>query len=60
MAIVKKRVGTFAPESPEEQFAQILTPYALDFVVKQINFEKRWLLLKIMEHTQLFHLLLKT
>ena len=41
MAMVKKRVGTFAPESPEEQFAQILTPYALDFVVKQLNFRKK-------------------
>ena len=41
MAMVKKRVGTFAPESAEEQFAQILTPYALDFVVKQLNFRKK-------------------
>ena len=38
MAMVKKRVGTFDPESAEEQFAQILRSYALDFVVKQLNF----------------------
>ena len=41
MAMIKKRASTFAPESLEEQFAQILTPYALDFVVKQLNFCKK-------------------
>jgi len=34
MAMVKKRVGTFFPESPEEQYAQILIPYALDSAAK--------------------------
>jgi len=46
MAMVKKRVGTFVPESPEEQYAQILTPYALDFVVKQLNFRKKVVIVK--------------
>ena len=41
MAMVKKRAGKFVPESPEQQFAEILTPYALDFVEKQLNFRKK-------------------
>ena len=44
--MVNKRVGTFALESTEEQFAQILTPYALDFVVKQLNFRKKVVIVK--------------
>ena len=38
MAMVKKRAGKFAPKSPEEQFAEILT---LDVVEKQLNFRKK-------------------
>ena len=41
MAMVKKRAGKFVPESPKQQFAEILTPYALDFVEKQLNFRKK-------------------
>ena len=40
MAIVKKRVGIFIPGSPEEQFVKVLTPYALDFILKQLAFQK--------------------
>jgi len=47
MAMVKKRVSAFPPESPEEQFAKMLTPFALDFVIKQLNFRKK---MTIVEH----------
>ena len=40
MAMVKKRAGTFVADSGE-QFAQILTPYALEFVLKQLSFRKK-------------------
>ena len=47
MAMVKKRVSAFPPESPEEQFAKMLTPFALDFVIKQLKFRKK---VTIVEH----------
>lgn len=40
MAMVKKRVATFL-SSDEEQYAQLLTPYAFGFVHKQLDLKKK-------------------
>lgn len=41
MVMAKKRVTQFPPDSAEEQFAQIITPYALNYVHKQIALSKQ-------------------
>ena len=41
MAMVKKRITTLPHDSPEEQFAQLLSPYALRFVEKQLELRKK-------------------
>ena len=41
MAMVKKRITTQPEESPEEKFAELLTPYALNFVEKQMALRKK-------------------
>ena len=40
MAMAKKRVTTFEADSPEEEFAKLLTPYAAHYVQKQIELRK--------------------
>ena len=41
MAMVRKRISTLPHDSPEEQFAQLLTPYALRYVQKQLALRKK-------------------
>ena len=41
MAMVKKRVTTLPHDSPEEQFAELLSPYAFRFVEKQLALRKK-------------------
>ena len=41
MAAVKKRVTIFDDASPEQQYAMFLTPYALNFVCKQLELRNR-------------------
>ena len=41
MAMVKKRVTTLSDNSPNEQYARLLTPYALKFVCKQLELRKK-------------------
>ena len=40
MAMAKKRVTVQSKESTEERFAELLTPYALNYVEKQIALQK--------------------
>ena len=40
MAMAKKRVTTFEADSPEEQFAKLLTPFSARYVQKQIVLRK--------------------
>ncbi len=37
MALAKKRMSIFPPNSPEEQFSLLLTPYAANYVQKQLH-----------------------
>lgn len=37
MALAKKAVATFPIDSPEHQYAEVLTPYAFDYVHKQLS-----------------------
>ena len=41
MTMVKKRVTDVPPDSPEEQFAHYLTPYAFNHVEAQLLLQKR-------------------
>ena len=41
MAAVKKRVNIFDDDSPEQQYAMFLMPYALNYVCKQLELRKR-------------------
>ena len=41
MAIVRKRIATSPQDSPEEQFAQLLSPYAFQYVEKQLALRKK-------------------
>ena len=41
MALAKKRVSSFSPDSPEEQFSLLLTPYAADYVHKQLSLQSK-------------------
>ncbi len=41
MAMAKKRVTVQSKESTEEKFAELLTPYALNYVEKQIALRKK-------------------
>lgn len=41
MAMAKKRVSSFSPNSPEEQFSLLLTPYAAAFVLKQLTLRSK-------------------
>lgn len=41
MAIAKKRITTYPPESPEERFTKLLTPYALSYVEKQLALREK-------------------
>lgn len=36
MALAKKRVSAYSANSPEEEFANLLTPYAVKYVYKQL------------------------
>lgn len=40
MALVKKIVVSWSPKSPEETFAELLTPYAFNYVEKQLLLRK--------------------
>lgn len=39
--LMKKRVSAFPPNSPEEKFAQIVTPYAASYIHKQLSLRGR-------------------
>ena len=41
MALAKKRVSSFSPNSPEEQFSLLLTPYAADYFHKQLSLQSK-------------------
>ena len=41
MVMAKKRITSFPPDSPEEQFAQLLTPHAVNYVHKQLGLWKQ-------------------
>ena len=41
MTLAKKSVTKFSPISPEEKYAQILTPYATSYVYKQLDLRKK-------------------
>ena len=41
MALAKKRVSSFSPDSPEEQFSLLLTPYAADYIHKQLSLRSK-------------------
>ena len=41
MAMVKKRITVQSKESAEEEFAELLTPYALNYVEKQLALRKK-------------------
>ena len=41
MALAKKSVSAFSPNSPEEQYAQILTPNATGHVPKQLQLRNK-------------------
>ena len=41
MAMAKKGITTYPPESPEERFTKLLTPYALSYVEKQLALREK-------------------